>query len=301
MASLLRTAFGLSLLVGSAVVLAAGCGSSDDKKKRHSQDEGGEGGEGGGAESSAGAHSGGAGGDQANGATGGVSPIEAGAGGQGGGPLTIGGAAGAEAMAGAPGGGAPSFECTPAGDEVGVSLSNEAIYQLCRGSVALLPFDIQSSDQQFKCCGTSSANYGVELAGLSNNDGGGDFSFLVPDDAPLSQQGLSIACAGEPSADVVAIEVTDNAFPIVESVNTQINSAGTLTITGQNLLNVANVRAVPLDPTAQSYFCNIRGENTATQITCDFGGGIAYGDYKLSVFDESCGATNTPTFNVLGE
>ncbi len=45
---------------------------------------------------------------------------------------------------------------------------------VCRGAVALLNFSVDSSAQQFVCCGTSSGAYGFEGHGLADNAGAGE-------------------------------------------------------------------------------------------------------------------------------
>jgi hypothetical protein len=298
MALLTRSTLGLGLLVGAAFVLAAGCGSSD--KKAATRGDGGEagavaapGGDGGQAHGGSSSTAGAAGEVASVGGVsdGGASPIAGGTGG------TSPNQAGEASV-----GGVPAFDCTPAGDTVGLSFKSNNTFRVCRGALGLLNFSVQTTDQQFVCCGTSSGRYGFEGHGLSDNDGGGDVTFLVPPDAPLGAQTLNLTCAAGVIATPISINVTDDGFPVVDSVTATVAPNGNVTIVGSNLLNVDRMRAVPVDPNGEQFYCNIDTQSaTAEKVTCKLSGGTPAGDYVIGVFTAYCGATNSPKFKVIVE
>ena len=291
----------LALVLSSAFVLAVAC-SSTNKKTALPAGEGGEAGssEAAGAPAVAGGGSAGEGGSgepaPAAGAAGEVS--EGGAGGS----TSVESAAGAagEGTVGAAGSG--DVACMPSGSVGGLGFDTEPTYSVCRGGLALLPFLATDADPQFSCCGTSNAAYDFPLLGLSDSqgDGKGQLEFLVPADAPLTEQAVSAACSDGPSSSTAKISVTDSAPPTVGSVSEQIVTTNdTLQINGSHLGTVDRIRAIPLDDQASyAVRCNIDPETQSDDsVTCSFAF-IPEGRYVISVFDAFCGAVSTPMFHV---
>jgi hypothetical protein len=279
---------GLVLASACALSIASGCGSSNPKKAVQIPSDGGE----------AGATP-----DAVGGAAGASEPGP-GVAGEGGtiepGAAGAAGAAGAlpEATGGDPG--IPPLECTPSGAVSGLQFDTEPTYSICRDSLALLQFSVTDSDQLYTCCGSTNAAYDVELAGLSNNDGGGNFTFVVPADAPLTEQSISADCGDGPVATSVAVKVTDTAPPLVTGTTTpEVVPNGTIVIQGSNLLGVDRVYVVPLDGGNDSFYCNIDEQNsTATSVSCQVSGGASPGEYKISLFEAYCGSLEPVSITV---
>ena len=281
----------LALVVTGGLFVGSGCGSSKPNKAVMLPGDAGAAGA-----ADAGSDAGGAAGVHEPGAAG-----EAGAAGLGGaaGVTGDGGAAGSTPNSAAGAAGADGLACVPEGSVTGLEFDTEPTYSVCRGALALLPFTVQSSDQQYACCGTSNAAYDFALAGVSDNDGGGNFTFLVPADAPLTEQAVSVDCESGTVPSTVAIKVTDTAPPVATSVATPVNAGANIVITGSNLLAVDRVLLVPVDPEQEQPFCNITAAaSTATSVTCKLSGGTAPGDYQVTVFDAFCGSTAPLTVTV---
>jgi hypothetical protein len=298
MALLTRSVAGLGLLLGGAFVLAAGCGS-DDKKAVVRGDAG---------EAGAVAAAGGADGGQGHGGSsaGAAGELSApGGAGEGGAPVAAagGGDAGGTMLSQAgetSAGGFPAVDCTPTGAVVALTFRASDTFSVCRGGVGLLEFNVTDMDQQVVCCGSSSVGYDFEARGVFNNDGGGDLSYAVLENAPLGAQTLNATCTSGAIATPISINVTNVAPPIVDTVTQQVSTNGDLTIVGSNLGGVDRMQLVPVDPTGEQYYCNI-DESTATaeKVTCKLAGGLAAGQYRVRVYADHCGAINSPTFLVI--
>lgn len=286
-----------SLFVGS-FVLAAGCGS-DDKKGASRAD----GGEAGAAASAAGAEGGQAHGGSSAGTAG--EPSAPGGAGEGGAPFVgTGGAGGGSPPLNEAGetssGGFPAVDCAPEGVVAGLSYNSNKTFTVCRGGLARLELSVASSAQQFVCCGASSAGYDFEGRGVADNDGGGDLSYVVPENSPLGAQTLNTTCSSGDIATPISINVTLAAPPVVDTVTATVSTNGNLTVVGSNLGGVDRMQLVPVDPTGEQYYCNIDEQTaTAESVTCKLTGGLAAGEYTVRVFAAYCGALNSPKFTVI--
>jgi hypothetical protein len=266
------------VLLSSVVLLAVSCGSDDEKLKASRDDAGGEAGQAGAAPGPGGPAGGsnGAAGEAGETSSAGTpaGPV-GGAGGEAG--AAIGAAAGA-------GGEPPIAACTPNGNALGVQLDSEPMYTVCRDARQIIPFQATDAAPEFTCCGLSASKpaYGLELAALSNPEGGGDFSFMIPAGAPLGAQFLTVTCAGGAADEGFSLEVSNGVAPVVAAVNELVASGDPLTITGTNLANVTRITVV--GPETATYECGIEAQEE-TSIVCSFGSGVlSEGDYQLFVY-----------------
>jgi len=297
MAARLRWVCFAGLLVGSAALLGVGCSDDSGSKKR-----GGTAGEAGEAGESVGG-AGGTGGAAGHGGTmavageGGVRS-EAG---QGGAPsLGEAGAAGASvAEAGAAGAGplGPGA-CVPTGNVSAVTLPGTPI-SVCRAARVESGFTASTGDPTFGCCGVSDTSqpYSVSLSGISG-DGGGQLSFVVPADAPLGAQSVTVTCSSGQATNAFQVLVTDTPAPVVTGLESSLIFVGdTLVIQGSDLGQVTRVVAVPVGA-GQATDCIVdSAASTADSISCVFNG--AAGDYTVVVEQPDCGfAVNTPALTV---
>lgn len=291
-----RSCAGL-LVLGGAFTLAAGCGSDDPKQASRA-----DAGAAGAAEPApAGGGNGGAV-DEVAGAPGVPSAGHGGsatAGGNGGDANEINDAGGA-------GGGSPIASCERAGSVSGLDLDAAPIHQGCRGALLAVPFEADDASATFACCGvsTSRPRFGVSLEGAYNFEGGGLLELQVPEDAPFGSYQLDIDCPTTAGRQAITVQINDAAAPMVLSVSAEITPSGPMVIAGKNLtpVHVGAVRA-----SDGSYFgCEPRQES-ATRITCDFGGAIPVSTdsndvYYIDVVSDECGyAASPPAFTVVSE
>jgi len=298
MVARVRLACFAGLLLGCAALFGVGC--SDDSSSKKRGDTAGEAGE-------AGEPAGGAGGTGGGASGHGGMPAVAGEGGtpseagQGGAPiLTEAGAAGASVSeAGAAGAGplGPG-SCMPSGDTSPLTLPGTAI-SVCRAARVESGFTASTGDPTFGCCGLSDTTqpYSVSLSGVSG-DGGGQLSFVVPADAPLGAQSITVTCSSGAATDPFKVLVTDTPAPVVTGLElSMIFEGDTLVIQGSNLGQVTRVVAVPVGA-GQTTDCIVdSGASTADSISCAFNGPA--GDYTVLVEQSDCGfAVNTPALTV---
>ena len=303
----------LGLLVGSACLAAVGCSSDKNKQVRYV----GEAGAGGEAGASVPAADAGAP-PEATGATGGASaPSEAGQGGAPeaaagaageagalsaagtGGVVASGGSAGSSGAVASGGSGGAITACQPSGDAYSVALDTPVgdAPKACRGAVVTNGFT-GTADKSFTCCGTADVGYSVGVTGRGNGDGGGQVALIVPADAPLGAQSVSLTCAPGPVKYSVDINVTATLAPVVTGV---VYNNGALTVSGVHLTGVTAVNAVLAGTLtfAGGSNCFINQSNlTDTSLSCAFDG-ISPGDYLVALEQADCGfAVNTPKFTV---
>ncbi len=289
----------VALVLSSAFVLAVACGGND-KKSAPPLAEGGEAGSVGAAGAST------VGGNAGEGGSSEPTPSAGAAGvAEGGTAGVVEGAAGSAGSAGAAGdvgaAGSGDVACLPSGSVTNLSFDTEPTYSVCRGGLALLPFDADASDPTFSCCGTSNAAYDFPLLGYSNGDKGGEVVFLVPADAPLTEQAVAATCTGDAIATTAAIKVTDTAPPTVSSVTEQIaTNDSVVQINGTHLGTVDRIRAIPIAAVDMDFpaYCTIDPESQSDDsVSCSFTY-IPEGSYVISVFDANCGSVTTPMFHV---
>ncbi|HEY4107227.1 MAG TPA: hypothetical protein VGM44_25180 [Polyangiaceae bacterium] len=299
MSACLRLLCFAGVFVGAAAVLAVGCSDDTTKKVPVVSGEAGEAGEASGGTSAGTAGKGGAGGSTVTpegGAAGEPVVVEGGAAGA---PVTPeGGAAGEAGTAGS-----GPVACAPGGDATGVALDAENSQSACRGALVVANFTATSADDNFTCCGTS-GTFDVTVSGLVNDRSGpvsGQFSLIVPADAPTGAQSVTVTCSGGPATYTFDLNVpaTEQA-PVATSASGPIYSSDDLQIDGANLTGVTTVLATMVGDPTTSAECLIDTETSSdSQITCNFGGDIAPGDYTLAI-SKDCGfATNAPGFTVL--
>jgi hypothetical protein len=294
-----RTFCVATLLVSSAVLISVGCSDDTSKKVRGIGDAG----------------EGGAAGEVASGGKGGT-PAAGGIVGVGGAPETEAGAAGVapvgaggapEAGAGgepaisseAGAGGAPEPLACLSGNVTNVTLS-EVRSTICRGAVYEFSFLSSTMDDTFTCCGTlGTSSIPITVSAVGNGDGGGEFSFQVPDDAIPGDQALTLSCSSGPVSDPLLVTVSTTLGPVVTSSTPSFHtdSGQSVTITGTNLLGVNVVSLVGSEGAVTD--CAIdAASHTDTSITCS--GSPPQGTYTLIVSETDCGqAVNTPSIEVL--
>lgn len=307
-----RHALSVLLVCGGAFVLAAGCGSGDDKKNArgeagaggddtHSPGAGGGKDDAGGAPTDGGAPmaTGGAAGDATNGGQAGSGEIEGGSGGV--------ASAGAPGVAGAGGeGGTPSANvCTPAGSVTWLNFYSEPIYQGCRGAVVRVPFTAEGGAEELTCCATSTSKpaFDVTLTG-GYVDGTGNLQFEVPGDAPFGTYGLDVSCLTNTEDPAFSIEINDADAPFVLSISAEIEPAAAMLMTGQHLSGVTQVGAFRLSDGAYYECLYAEEDQTDTSIECSFEDiptSVDENDkYVIYVASEECGiARNAPEFRVV--
>jgi hypothetical protein len=276
-----------SLALGIALG-AVSCGSDDNKLRSEREDTAGEAGQAGAPNAGA---SGSSGGSESGGGEAGTPSVPvAGAGGEAGMPGGNGGAAGE----------APVAACTPAGAVDGASFDSEPTYSVCRGARQYIDFTAAGSDPDFTCCGISSAAppYPLQVSGVNTNADGGFFTFLVPEDAPLGSQFVTVNCSSGELSGAIALNVSDSAPPIVTAVPDQVPWGDPLVITGTNLAGVSvrlqGAGDVPYECLADTE------QSDDTTITCSFGDFVPAGAYSVLVARGDCGfAATAPSFELL--
>jgi hypothetical protein len=145
------------------------------------------------------------------------------------------------------------------------------------------------------------AGYSVDISGVTNGDGGGSVSMIVPAAAPLGAQSVTLTCAPGPVKYSFDVIVTDTLAPVVTGADSAIFGDEVLHITGSNLSGVSTVNAVPADPAAtisgSNCFFNT-GDVTDSELSCSFDG-IEPGDYLIVVQEQDCGyAVNAPKVTI---
>jgi hypothetical protein len=292
-----RTFCFATLLVSTAVSIAVGC-SDDSSKKVRGIGEAGEGGEAGEVASGG---KGGSGGAPAVGGVAGVPETEAGAAGVapvGAGGAPEAGAGGEPAISEAGAAGAPAPLACLSGSVTDVTL-NAARLTICRGAVFEFEFTSSTMDDTFTCCGTLGASsIPLTVSAVGNGDGGGEFSFLVPDDAVVGDQALTLACSPGPVSAPQLVTVSATPGPVVtgSTPSFHTDSGQSVTITGTNLLGVNVVEMIGSAGFVTG--CTIAAaSHTDTSITCS--ASPPEGTYTLIV-SAGCGqAVNTPSIDVL--
>jgi hypothetical protein len=294
-----RLACFAGLLVGCAAVLGVGCSDDSGSKKRGGT--AGEAGEGGEAEGGTGGGASGSGGKSGSGglpavAGEGGAPSEAG---QGGAPtLAEAGAAGASEAGAAGAGPLGPGSCMPSGNVAPVTLPGTPI-TVCRAARVESGFTASTGDPTFACCGVSDTTqpYGVSLSGVSG-DGGGQLSFVVPADAPLGAQAVTVTCSSGKATNPFQVLVTDTPAPVVTGLQSSLIFVGdTLVIQGSDLGQVTRVVLVPVGAGQTSDCIVDSAASTVDSISCVFNG--AAGDYTVVVEQSDCGlAVNTPALTV---
>lgn len=294
MALLVRSQGWIALVGGAACVLAmaSGCGSSSGKKATRPVGDAGAAGE----TSSAGAAGtslpSDAGAAPSAGAAGEAVSAEGGASSEGG-ATAEGGAAGAEPE---------PFVCEPSGATPYVQIQNEGPPSVCRNSVAFGYYYSQESSPTFTCCGTSDAEtpFGVQLNAIAaGTNGNGYIQFVVPADAPLGAQKVTVSCLDSNAENDFDIDVKEGTAPVVTSAGADtisFNAQG-LTLTGTHLAQVIRVFLQPTDG-GSLQTCYVGGEPTDTSISCTFDG-LSAGEYRVIAYTDVCGAAvNQPHLSV---
>jgi hypothetical protein len=182
----------------------------------------------------------------------------------------------------------------------GLTLNSEPIYQGCRGAFVSVPFDAILTPDTFTCCGasTSTPAFSLELSGTSNQDGGGDLVFQVPEDAPFGSYALSLVCQTQPNDQGIAIEINDLVAPQVTSITAQIAPTDVVHVVGAGLDGVSYVSAIEAGgaPVGE---CVPTQAPAAESLDCTFPNGLPAATYFLELYTESCGYTVSPTFSVV--
>jgi hypothetical protein len=132
---------------------------------------------------------------------------------------------------------------------------------------------------------------------LSN--GVGQLSFVVPSDAPLGAQSLTVTCSSGATNNTFNVLVTDTPAPVVtDLLHSSIASGDTLVIEGSNLDQVSRVVAVSLDHSKTAGCFIDSNASTADSISCAFDS-IDLGDYSV-VVESNCGyAANSPVLSIV--
>lgn len=294
MAWLVRSNGVMALAWGGALLLALtnGCGSSSEKKAVRPVGDAGDAGASG-ETGSAGAEAAGA-------------PSDAGsAGDSGAAGVAQGGRSGG---GGGPGAGGDGSLCLADGNITELQVDPEPIYQVCRGAIAKVPFDLKDAPDTFTCCGTVSgadvSSYALTLPGFFNNDGGGHFEVPIPNDAPYGEQSARIVCTTQPNDQGFSFKVNDSSAPQILSVNAAVTPTSKMLIKGAHLFDVTAVGAIRAD--GRRFECVFKPEEkTSTEILCDFGGEITLSKnendyYFIEVYADGCGyAPSPPPFLVV--
>ena len=295
MALLVRSQGWVALLGGAACVLAmaSGCGSSSGKKTTRPIGDAGASGETSSAGAAGTAQPSDAGAAPTAGAAGEAGSAEGGASGEGG-MSPEGGAAGAEPE---------PFVCEPSGATPYVQIQNEGAPIVCRNSVAFGYYYAPRAAESFTCCGTSdgATPFGVVLSAVhEGTDSNGYIEFVVPADAPLGPQKLTVSCLDSNAENGFEIDVREGTAPVVTSAGpaTITFNAQGLTLTGTHLAQVVRVLLQPTDGVSTLQSCYVGGDPSDTSVSCTFDG-LDAGEYQVIAYTDFCGvAVNQPHLSV---